>query len=216
MTRRRTFLAQLGASAAALAFDSDELLASPKGEHESAWDTSWIDRVNAAKYRVVFNANEMNDGEVFGYVSTFFDNYHEVHNTNDSELRPVVVVRRTGTALGLNDAMWSKYDIGTDQKITDGSTNAPAKRNVYWKTASPTGDNSRKMSGLMQRGMIVLVCNVALSNFARRMAEKTQQKVEDVQNEMRANLVPGGILVPSGIYALIRAQNAGCAWMPGT
>jgi intracellular sulfur oxidation DsrE/DsrF family protein len=28
--------------------------------------------------------------------------------------------------------------------------------------------------------------------------------------------VPGAILVPSGIYALIRAQNAGCAYMQGS
>jgi intracellular sulfur oxidation DsrE/DsrF family protein len=34
--------------------------------------------------------------------------------------------------------------------------------------------------------------------------------------EARANLIPGAIVVPSGIYALIRAQNAGCAFMPGT
>ncbi len=34
--------------------------------------------------------------------------------------------------------------------------------------------------------------------------------------ELDANLVSGAILVPSGIYALIRAQNAGCAFMQGT
>jgi hypothetical protein len=64
--------------------------------------------------------------------------------------------------------------------------------------------------------MICLVCNVALGSMAYRMAEKTHQNVEDVKTEFRANLVPGAILVPSGIYALIRAQNAGCACMPGT
>lgn len=215
MTHRRTFLAQLGAGAAALAFDTAELHASENELHQSGWDTSWIEKVNAAKYRVVFNANVMNDGEVFGYASEFFDAYHELHGTSDSELRPVVVVRRQGSALGVNDALWDKYEIGADEKITDGSTGAPARRNVYWKTASPTGDNKRKISGLMARGMIVLVCNVALSNVARSFAERTHQNVEDVQNEFRANLVPGAILVPSGIYALIRAQNAGCAWMPG-
>ena len=39
---------------------------------------------------------------------------------------------------------------------------------------------------------------------------------EAVKAEWRENLIPGAILVPSGIYALIRAQNAGCAFMPGT
>jgi intracellular sulfur oxidation DsrE/DsrF family protein len=33
---------------------------------------------------------------------------------------------------------------------------------------------------------------------------------------LKANLIPGAIIVPSGIFALIRAQNAGCAFMAGT
>jgi len=42
------------------------------------------------------------------------------------------------------------------------------------------------------------------------------RKADEVRAEARANLIPGAILVPSGIYALIRAQNAGCAFMPGS
>jgi hypothetical protein len=64
--------------------------------------------------------------------------------------------------------------------------------------------------------MISLVCNVSLGNMGRRFAEQTKRSVEEVQAELRANLVPGAIIVPSGIYALIRAQNAGCAFMLGT
>ena len=50
----------------------------------------------------------------------------------------------------------------------------------------------------------------------RRLASTSGQPVDVVQKDLRANLIPGAILVPSGIYALIRAQNAGCAYMPGT
>jgi len=35
-------------------------------------------------------------------------------------------------------------------------------------------------------------------------------KLEDVQEEFRTGLVPGVILQPSGVYAVIRAQEAGC------
>jgi intracellular sulfur oxidation DsrE/DsrF family protein len=47
-------------------------------------------------------------------------------------------------------------------------------------------------------------------------AQKTGRDVEEVRKEVRENLVPGAIAVPSGIFALIRAQNAGCAFMQGT
>ena len=37
--------------------------------------------------------------------------------------------------------------------------------------------------------------------------------VEQVQAEFRAELVPGAIVMPNGIFSLVRAQNAGCAYL---
>ncbi|HUC39998.1 MAG TPA: hypothetical protein VMR92_04130, partial [Gemmatimonadales bacterium] len=73
-----------------------------------------------------------------------------------------------------------------------------------------------KIETLHKRGMISLVCNISLGSMGRRFAEQTNRNIEEVQQEVRTNLVPGAIIVPSGIYALIRAQNAGCAFMPGS
>jgi hypothetical protein len=47
---------------------------------------------------------------------------------------------------------------------------------------------------------------------ASAYAKKTSVPVADVQKELRANLVPGVILQPSGVYAVVRAQNAGAAF----
>ncbi|MEO9047815.1 MAG: Tat (twin-arginine translocation) pathway signal sequence containing protein, partial [Gemmatimonadaceae bacterium] len=71
------------------------------------------------------------------------------------------------------------------------------------------------ISALQQRGLVCLVCNRATKGWANQIAEKTQQKEADVYAELRANLIPGAYLVPSGIFALIKAQNVGCAYMPG-
>jgi hypothetical protein len=67
----------------------------------------------------------------------------------------------------------------------------------------------------MQRGLIGLVCDISVRGWSGRIAERTSQNADGVREEVLANLVPGAILVPSGIYALIRAQNAGAAYMPG-
>lgn len=209
MARRREFLAQLGVAAAAMAIDPDELRASA-GSVTSAWDTSWLDKLASAKHRVVFNASEISDGAAMNYAATFLDHFHEVHDTTDSQTRAVIVFRRLGTPMAFNDLMWDRYDLGADTKTTDPSTKAPAKRNIYW---SDGGTPLRKMQ---ERGVISLVCNIATDNWARGIAQRTSKPFETVQADLRANLVPGAIMVPSGIYALIRAQNAGCAWMPGT
>ena len=214
---RRVFLGQLGALAAVLNVDPDELRATPARDR-GPWDTSWLDRLASAQYRVVFNTSEIADGNVLSYASSFLDDFHTVHGTTDQQTRPVIVFRRMGTPMALNDALWERYAIGEDQKINDPNTKAPATRNVFWKPREgATGwEADFALEPLQRRGLISLVCNIALSNVAARIARARKLDPEVVKAEWRANLVPGAILVPSGIYALIRAQNAGCAFMPGT
>ena len=211
MTKRRDFLAKMSVAAAAMAIDADELrAASTSLTSSSAWDTSWIDRLESARYRVVFNGNDLSEGGPMDFAQTFLDQYHEVHNTSDKETRPVIVFRRNGTPMAFNDAMWDKYSLGEDAKVTDPATKAPAKRNVFWSGGTSS------IESLQARGLISLVCNVATNNIGRRIAQQRSLSVEDVQKDLRTNLVPGAIMVPSGIFGLIRAQNAGCAYMPGT
>jgi intracellular sulfur oxidation DsrE/DsrF family protein len=38
-------------------------------------------------------------------------------------------------------------------------------------------------------------------------------KAEDVMNEWKANLIPGIQIVPSGVWALGRAQEHGCQYI---
>jgi intracellular sulfur oxidation DsrE/DsrF family protein len=218
MAQRREFLAQLGVAAAAIAFDADEMRAASVATAGSPWDTSWLDRLAAAQYRVVFNASDIADGAAMAYASMFFDHFHEAHGTSDAQTQPVIVFRRLGTVMALNDMLWEKYAIGDDRKVSDPATNAPAKRNVFWKAAPNASPEavSTKIEALHKRGMISLVCNIAAMNVGYSLAQKSGRDVEEVRQEVKANLVPGAILVPSGIYALIRAQNAGCAFMQGT
>jgi intracellular sulfur oxidation DsrE/DsrF family protein len=215
MPRRRDFLSQLGLAAAALAMDADELRAE-SAPQQSNWDTSWLDRLGKARYRVVFNASVIDDGGVLSYASTFFDQYHEVHNTADAETIPVVVFRRLGTPMALNDHLWDRYELGKETKTDDPDTGTGARRNVFWRAGRSAGNTGTKIETLHKRGMISLVCNISLGNMGRRFAEQANRNVEEVQQEVRTNLVPGAIIVPSGVYALIRAQNAGCAFMPGS
>src|SRR3989442_14445419 len=107
MPGRRDFLSQLGLAAAALAMDAAELRAE-SAPQQSNWDTSWLDRLAKARYRVVFNSSVIEDGGVFSYASTWFDQYHEVHNPADAETIPVVVFRRLGAPWGLNDRRWAR------------------------------------------------------------------------------------------------------------
>jgi intracellular sulfur oxidation DsrE/DsrF family protein len=203
-----------------MTLDRDEMRAAALHTRDAneKWDTSWLDRLASAQYRVVFNTSEIAEGNVLGYVDAFFSDFHAAHGTTDQQTRPVVVFRRLGTPMAFNDTIWQRYALGEDLKIKDPVTNAFATRNVYWKPREgATGwEAEYAIEPLQRRGMVSLVCNVAMTNLAHRMAQRFKRDPEAVTAEVRDNLIPGAILVPSGIYGLIRAQNAGCAYMPGT
>jgi intracellular sulfur oxidation DsrE/DsrF family protein len=213
MTHRRDFLAQLAVGAAAFSFHPSELQAAEPSPFDGPWDLSWIDRVKAAEFSAVFNVGEIGDGSAMDFAARGYDGFKEAHGTGDAQFRPVFVFRHFGTALGVNDAMWSKYKVGDEFKITDPSTHAPAERNIFLKDEGGKSASNR-IEALQKRGAIVLVCSLALNRQAGRIAQRTSQTQDAVREELKANLIPGAILVPNGIYGVIRAQNAGCAYMP--
>ena len=217
MSTRRSFLGTIGVAAVAGVVDADELRAG-RVTAQSAWDTSWIPRLAAASFKVVFNVSDISYGAVLSYASTFLDEFHELHGTNDAQTRPVAVYRRLGIPMAFNDGIWKRYQVGKERKILDSGAGAPVQRNIYWQPepgASPDRA-AHTIEALQHRGMISLVCNEALQNWGRSLADDLHLSADDVIRDLKANLIPGAILVPSGIYALIRAQNAGCAYMPGT
>lgn len=59
----------------------------------------------------------------------------------------------------------------------------------------------------------MLVCDFALLHLAERLAAKTNRQPTDVHLALRNGFVPGAFAVPSGIFGLAKAQNAGCAFV---
>ena len=214
MTQRRQFLAQLGGLVAASSLGASKLealSAAPTPE----WDLSWVDRITAANTRAVFNAEKIDHGYAIFGAEDVIEQFHDVYGTSDKATCAVIVFRHEAMVIGFNDTIWAKYKVGEEEKVVDPDTKVSATRNIFWKAregASPE-DAVRSISALQQRGLICLVCNRATSGWSAQIAKKTDQKEADVYAELRANLIPGAYLVPSGIFALVRAQNAGCAYM---
>jgi len=62
-------------------------------------------------------------------------------------------------------------------------------------------------------GAIVVACNVALNQCAGLIAEADKVSSEEAHKRAVAYLVPGVILQPSGVFAVIRAQEAGASYI---
>jgi hypothetical protein len=129
----------------------------------------------------------------------------------------VLNLRTQAVHLALSDGVWDKYPIGEDANVKDRVTGAPARRNPSYAPAPGASDAEAGMTleRLHQRGAVVLVCDFALGHRATRLAAKVGTARDAVYEELRRGLVPGAVLVPSGIFGLGEAQNAGCAFVPG-
>ena len=214
-TPRREFLGKLGLIAAAAALPGGTAGAQSQRTIPAAspWDMSWVEIVTAAPYKVVLDITTLTDDYLYA-AADIMDRYHEVYGTPDTATRAVLVMRRLGTPMALQDALWERYGIGQDRKIDDPATQAPARRNPFLR-ASPNEKESfvveSRIESLLARGAIVLVCNRAAMHFASSVAEKLKRPLGEIQSEVRNGLIPGSRLMPDGVFALVRAQNAGCA-----
>lgn len=224
---RRNFLADVGrlASAAALVGCASSSAAasttiSPDVSPTSSgdWDLGWIDTLRKATDRAVFDWPSLGDpGDpiVLELAERYLDNCQSAYRAGSYSARVVLNIRTQAISAAMTDALWQKYSLGTEYKTNDPTTQQPAIRNPFrYRAPSPApGITLPTITDLVDRGAIILVCDFAMGHLSKRLATKSGRSADDVHAELRKGLIPGAYAVPSGIFGLARAQNAGCAYI---
>lgn len=221
---RREFLAQVVTAAVVVAGTgcAAPLAASSVGamSQSSPFDDSWTRRVSAAKHRAVFDSPGIDEGLALVHATFYRQGYQEQFGIGPSEVIPVVVLRHMGTAMAFNDALWAKYGLGERSKVVDPATGKDALRNPFIRVAKDEKNGmvpaDASIEALLANGAVILVCNKATMRLAGQIAAKVGRPVEEVRAEFRAAVVPGVLLQPSGIYAVLRAQDVGCGFLKST
>ena len=189
------------------------------------WDDSWFAKLTA-KHKAVFDSPAFEDGLALAHVSGYIRAMHDAIGAGVDDVQIVLVMRHAAVPMTLNDAMWAKYEIGKERKVKDYSTDKFATRNPFF-AAPPSSSGSARpspspdrpqpsLSWLASHGHILLGCDLAMRGVASVIAEKTKTEQHVVYEELKANLVPGVILQPTGVYAVHRAQEAGCTFFRST
>lgn len=175
--------------------------AAGKGE----FDDTWTKRLTA-KHRGVFDSPEIGDGLALFQARLLISGVREALGETDADTQAVVVLRHHAIPMVFEDALWAKYELGRETRLKNGRTNRFERTNPF----------REGIEELQQQGSIILGCNLAAMKFASRAASRTKQEVDVVRQEFRASLLPGVLLMPSGIYAVHRAQEAGCTYIRST
>ncbi len=211
---RRDFLSKIASGAAVsvpallASFDAQATFSSDFIEDVD----HWFSKIKG-KHRMVYDASEPHDGFPIAWAWVFYKT-NNMTGTPDSELTAMVVLRHKAVGLALNDAMWEKYKFGEAFKINDSMAKAPAIRNIYNVATEPfwTSKGIEGIKELSARGVMFCVCDMALTNQSGNFAKSMNLKPEDVKSEWMNNLLPGVQPVPSGVWAIGRAQEKGCGY----
>jgi hypothetical protein len=229
-TPRREFLGQIAASAivfagagcaspAAAATSAAAPAGAPSsGARSTQWDDSWFARLTA-KHKAVFDSPQIEDGMAVANASFFVSGMRDAAGAGEHDVQAVVVVRHQAIPMAFNDAMWQKYEIGKDKKIKAPGSDDWATRNpwIAGRRAAPdSAEPQANFTWLAAHGHILLACDRATRNYANTIARNFKLEQKAVYDEIKANLVPGFILQPTGVYAVLRAQEAGCAYIRST
>lgn len=208
---RRGFLTRLSASAAGLTVyaGAPRLRSAMQPFTVGVADPdAWIDRLRGTD-RLVFHAHQQLMPAITGARNILF-NGRTAYGVREADNS--IAVATHGSAIGglFRDEIWKEFALGGLYKVNDPKTGAPAQRNLFL-TPQDGAPEDATVPALMERGVVFLVCNVALRNLSRRIA--LDGDADEVHHYLLGGLVPGTIVVPDLFIALSHAQKKGVSYI---
>ncbi len=218
-TDRRRFLASLASGAAAVSLatiPSMNLHAENNFIPAPDDPDAWFNKIKG-KHRIIFDAPEPHEVFTFAWPRIFLVT-NAATGSPEKDCSVVVVLRHTAMGFALNNELWEKYKLGELFKADDPKTKAPATRNAFWKpqkgdfSVPGIGEVQIGINELQASGVMFCVCNMAMTVYSAVAAGMMNMKAEDVYKEWKAGVLPGIQIVPSGVWAVGRAQEHGCKY----
>ena len=185
---------------AGVADDPDEWFKSVKGKH-----------------RIVFDVTEPKQIFPFAWPKIYMMT-NAMTGAPQADCTAVVVLRHEAIPFCLQDNMWEKYKLGDMFKVTDPQTKASALRNPFWKpkpddfVAPGIGAVQLGIPQLQSEGIMFCACGMALTVYSAVVAMNTKQEAAAVRKEWVDNMITGIPVMPSGVWAVGRAQEHGCGY----
>jgi hypothetical protein len=218
-TSRRGFIETVAAGAAVLGLSG---FVSPLDGHAMESEVSmssaeaWFEKIKG-KHRMVFDATQPHDVLPFAWPRVFLMT-NQMTGSDEKDCTAMVILRHSAIPYAMQSDLWRKYNFGEVFKANDPATKAASVRNPFWQPKAGdfkipgVGPVAIGINELQDSGVLFGVCDVALTVYSAVVAEGMKLKPEDVKKEWVAGVLPGVQILPSGVWALNRAQEHGCSY----
>jgi hypothetical protein len=174
--------------------------------------TRWLDTIQG-RQKVLLDMREPNGGMAMAWAWVFLFTAPQAYGISESELGVVMVLRHNAIPIALGDSVWQKYKLGEFFGIQDPDTGAPAVRNPYYATMKDPFLPDMALSKLIDRGVKVAACDMAIHFYSGELAKKIGMKHEDIKKDWNAAVLPGIAHAPSGVVACQGAVARGCTYL---
>jgi intracellular sulfur oxidation DsrE/DsrF family protein len=225
-TPRRSFLGGLiGAAAAA----SVSVVGASKAFAAESGADDWIGEVKGT-HRCLFDFPQHKNAMPLLHILNYLNTYSSAYKTGPGQVGAVGTFYSVGAQasipLAFNDAIWEKYELGVYTGLKD-ATGKPYTRNVFNRPttrdlhllmqaidspmipALADAVPALGIESLQKMGAKFILCANALGIWTLELEARGKGKAQDIDKELRANLLPGVTIVPAMVIAIDKAQEAG-------
>jgi hypothetical protein len=220
---RRAFLTHVGATAAALsalplslealtAMDAPRAPMAAPGEY----DMTWPAKLNTT-HRALFDLATIDSGRSVWRATMWETQYIEFLAAKQEELSSVMVIRAEAISLVMQQRFWDTYRIGKALNVLHPMTQQPTDRNPVLLSSArnkvPAALDASALDQYIARGGIVLACNQAFREIIAVVVKAERVSPEEGRTRALALVIPGVRMQPSGVFAVMRAQEAGAHYI---
>jgi hypothetical protein len=225
-THRRSFLGRMFGAVAVASLPTAGALAA---EAKESGSDDWIREVKGT-HRCLFDFPQHKNAMPLLHILNYINTYSAAYKAGPGQVGAVGTFYSGGNQasipLGFNDAMWAKYRLGEYLGLKD-AAGTPYTRNVFNR---PTPQDlhlvmkaidapmipaladavpALGIENLQKMGAKFLLCANALGIWCLELEARGKGKAADIEQELRANLLPGVTIVPAMVIAIEQAQEVG-------
>ena len=225
LLHRRNFMGRMigAAAAAGLSVAGTRVAAQESGADD------WIKEVKGT-HRCLFDFPQHKNGFPLLHILNYINTYSQAYKTGAGHVGAVgtfyAVGSQSSIPLAFNDSIWAKYELGaytclkdaSDKVYTRNVFNQPTPNDLHLLMQAVGSPMIPALAGAMpalgieslqKMGTKFILCANALGIWCLELEARGKGKAQDIEKELRANLLPGVTIVPAMVIAIEKAQEAG-------